>query len=88
MPIYSIYLFNLHKSQSISPLLVINSFVSLMLRFLSQELIGEESMDEQSMMNPQDSVREIDATIKPPQGVKVIQYHLIVHTRLKINIML
>jgi hypothetical protein len=53
-----------------------------MLRFLLQELMDEESMDEQCMMNPQDSEGEIDTTIKPSQGDKVIHYHLKIHIRL------
>ena len=64
-------------------MVVIISLISLMLRFLLQEVMNDESMDEQCLMNPQNSVGEIDITIKPSQGDKVINYHLKVHIRLK-----
>jgi len=50
-----------------------------MLLFLLQELMNEQSMDQQRPLG------ETDTAVKPSQVNHVISYHRIVHIKLKLN---
>nr|XP_027190601.1 uncharacterized protein LOC101506749 [Cicer arietinum] len=52
---------------------VINTFISVMHLFLIQEVMNEESTNQQCLMNQQHPLGEIDTTTKPSQGNNCVE---------------